>query len=188
MSDAARDLTGQDPFQKWVVPGIRFHRAPLADLAGQFDLIMLHHSLEHAPDPLQLLIELKRLSAPGGSLVVRIPVAASEAWTQYGVNWYQIDAPRHLVVPSRKGMAILAQRAGFEVFKVKFDSDETQFLCSEQYRRGIPLRDARSYYRNPDQRLFDHSEIAGAKARSREANRRERGDQACFYLRVEPAS
>jgi hypothetical protein len=145
---------------------------------------MLHHSLEHSPDPLQLLIELKRLSAPGGSLVVRIPVAASEAWTQYGVNWYQIDAPRHLVVPSRKGMAILAQRAGFEVFKVKFDSDETQFLCSEQYRRGIPLRDARSYYRNPHQRLFDHSEIAGAKARSREANRRERGDQACFYLRV----
>jgi len=177
-------LVGQDPFQKWIVPGIKFHSGCLTDLAGQFDLIMLHHSLEHAQDPLQLLIDLKRLSAPGASLLIRIPMAASEAWTQYGVNWYQIDAPRHLVIPSRKGMAILVQRAGFQLFKVKFDSDETQFLCSEQYRRGIPLRDGQSYYGNPHQRLFSHSDIAAAKARAREANTRERGDQGCFYLRV----
>ncbi len=177
-------LTGQDPFQKWTVPDIRVHRGRLEDLLGQFDLIMLHHSLEHTPDPLQLLIDLKKLSAPGGSLLVRIPLAASEAWMQYDVNWYQIDAPRHLVIPSRKGMDILVQRAGFEVLRVKYDSDETQFLCSEQYRRGISLRDPRSYYKNPRQMMFNRAEIAAAKARSRKVNRRERGDQACFYLRV----
>jgi SAM-dependent methyltransferase len=177
-------LVGQDPFQGWTIPDIGVHKGRLKDLRGQFDLIMLHHSLEHAPDPLQLLIDLKRLLAPGGSLLVRIPLAASEAWMQYDVNWYQIDAPRHLVIPSRKGMCILVKRAGFEVLQVRYDSDETQFLCSEQYRRGIPLRDSRSYYNNPHQTLFNHSEIAAAKARSRKVNKKKRGDQGCFYLRA----
>jgi hypothetical protein len=89
-----------------------------------------------------------------------------------------------LMIPSRKGMGILVKRAGLEVLRVKYDSDETQFLCSEQYRRGIPLRDSRSYYKNPHQTVFNRSEIAAAKARSRKVNSRERGDQACFYLRI----
>jgi hypothetical protein len=113
-------------------------------------------------------------------------LAASEAWMQYGVDWYQIDAPRHLVIPSRKGMNLLAKRAGYELLQVKYDSDETQFLCSEQYRRGIPLRDPRSYYNNPHQMVFNRWEIAAAKLRSRKVNRREKGDQACFYLRGRP--
>jgi SAM-dependent methyltransferase len=179
-----KHLFGQDPFQKETVPGIRVHRGSLDDLLGQFDLIMLHHSLEHAPDPLQLLIDLKRLSAPGGSLLVRIPLAASEAWIQYNINWYQIDAPRHLVIPSRKGMDILVRRAGYQIVQVQYDSDETQFLCSEQYIRGVPLRNPQSYFNNERQTMFSRAEIAAAKARSRKANRRERGDQACFYLRV----
>ena len=177
-------LTGQDPFQKWTVPGIRVHSGHLEDLPGQFDFIMLHHSLEHTPDPLQVLIDLKKLLAPGGSLLVRIPLTASEAWLQYDVNWYQIDAPRHLVIPSKRGMEILSNRASLEIYRVKFDSDETQFLCSEQYRRGVPLRDGRSYYKNPHQTFFTRSEIADAKARSRKVNRTGRGDQACFYLRA----
>jgi SAM-dependent methyltransferase len=184
LQDGYEHLTGQDPFQNWTLPGIRVHRRSLDDLLGQFELIMLHHSLEHAPDPFQLLIDLKRISAPNGSLLIRIPLADSEAWMQYDVNWYQIDAPRHLMIPSRKGMDILIHRAGLEVIHVKYDSDETQFLCSEQYRRGIPLRDPRSYYNNPRQTLFNHLEVAAARARSRKVNRREKGDQACFYLRV----
>lgn len=177
-------LTGQDPFQQWTVPGVQVHRGMLNDLSGQFDLIMLHHSLEHTPDPLQVLTDLKRLTTPGGSLLVRVPVAASAAWLRYGVNWYQIDAPRHLTIPSGKGLEMLAQRAGLRVVRVAYDSDETQFLCSEQYCRGIPLKDARSYYHNPRQTLFSGAEIADARAQAQDANNNQAGDQACFYLRV----
>jgi SAM-dependent methyltransferase len=177
---------GQDPFQGWTLPGVKVHTGRLEDLTGQFDLIMMHHSLEHTPIPLKVLSVLKKLSAPGGTIIVRIPLANSAAWKEYGLNWYQIDAPRHLVIPSKIGMEILAQRAGLEVIKEIFDSDETQFLCSEQYRRGIPLRDARSYFNNPRQTIFCRSEVADAKARAREVNAKESGDQACFYLRAAP--
>lgn len=179
-----KNLSGQDPFQGSTVPGINVYRGNLENLSQKFDLIMLHHSLEHVPNPVQLLIDLKPLSAPGGLLLVRVPLAASEAWTEYNVNWYQIDAPRHLVIPSRDGVNILAERAGYKIIRVRYDSDETQFLCSEQYCRGIPLRHCQSYYNNPSQTTFSRSEITAAKDRSRKANRRETGDQACFYLRA----
>lgn len=178
-----RHLAGQDPFQQSTLPGLRVHAEPLGDLTGRFDLIMMHHSLEHTPEPVQVFMDLKKLVAPGGAILIRIPVAASTAWSQFGIDWYQIDAPRHLVIPSGEGMRMLARHAGLELFHVEYDSDETQFLCSEQYRRDIPLRDARSYYRNANQTLFSPLEVAGAKAKALEVNRREQGDQACFYLR-----
>ena len=177
-------VAGQDPFQPWAFPGIKIHSGPLRTVAGQYDLIMLHHSLEHTPDPLQVLIEARMLCSPSGSILVRIPVAACEALEMYGVNWYQIDAPRHLVIPSVRGMKELAQRAGLQIANVTFDSDETQFLCSEQYKRDISLRDNRSYYLNPQQALFTESEIVDAKAHAQAANRAGKGDQACFYLQA----
>jgi hypothetical protein len=57
-------LAGQDPYQSWTVTGISIHKENVEGLLGEFDLIMLHHSLEHTPDPLQLLIQLKSLLAP----------------------------------------------------------------------------------------------------------------------------
>ena len=177
-------LTGQDPFQSWTLPSVKVVSDPLDELRGKFDLIMLHHSFEHVPDPLATLERLKALTAPSGMVLMRTPVASQEAWDQYRTDWYQIDAPRHLVVPSKKGLESLAQQVGFEIERIIYDSDETQFLCSEQYRRDIPLRDSRSYYSNPSQALFQRSEVAAAKRRAAQANTKGTGDQACFYLRA----
>jgi SAM-dependent methyltransferase len=179
-----RNLTGQDPFQAWTTPGISVHTGPLRTLSGQFDLIMMHHSLEHVPDPLDVLIDLKTLTAPDGQVLIRLPLAASAAWDEFKTDWYQLDAPRHLIIPSPKGLEALARRAGFDIVLVDYDSDETQFLCSKQYTLNIPLRDPRSYYHNPSQTLFTEQEVDEAKARADDANRDSRGDQASFYLRA----
>ena len=45
---------------------MRVERKPLEELDGSFDVIMLHHSFEHMPDPVSTLRALKRLCAPGG--------------------------------------------------------------------------------------------------------------------------
>jgi len=183
------NLTGQDLFQKWQIEGLTILRCPLSEVDGVFDFIMLHHSFEHMPDPLTTLKDIKRLCAPRGVILIRLPVAGCLAWKEYGVDWYQIDPPRHLVIPSRRGMEILAERAGLQLFRVDFDSDERQFCCSEQYRQGIPLKDPRSYTApqrsttEPD--LFSPSQISSFKAKAREVNINGEGDQACFYFRKE---
>lgn len=181
------NLTGQDLFQKWRLEGLTILQCPLSEVDGAFDFIMLHHSFEHMPDSLAALKDVKRLCAPRGVILIRLPVAGCLAWKEYGVDWYQIDAPRHLVIPSRKGMEILAEQAGLHLFRVDFDSDENQFCCSEQYRQGIPFKDPRSYSApqrsSAEPNLFSRSQINAFKAKAREANINGEGDQACFYFR-----
>ena len=93
-----RDLVGIDPFLDSDVVyenGVRVLKAELSDLDRRFDLILANHSLEHVPDPRRALRDMRRLLTPGRYAVVRIPVVAF-AWRAYGVNWVQLDAPRHL--------------------------------------------------------------------------------------------
>lgn len=179
------ELTGLDPFQAWTLPGLNIKKCHLDELVGEYDFIMLHHSFEHMPDPFRALESIKRLCRSGGKILIRIPVADCLAWKTYGVNWYQIDAPRHLVIPSVSGMEILAKRVGLNLYKIEFDSNETQFLCSEQYGQDIPLKDARSYFRTYHGGVastFSHEEIKQFQLKSEEVNKLGEGDQACFYF------
>jgi len=131
------------------------------------------------------LVAVTLQCSPGGKVLVRIPVANCYAWEQYGVDWYQIDAPRHLAIPSTRGMEILAERAGLHLDEVVFDSDELQFCCSEQYKQGIPLKDTRSYHKNHRTDLFTSAQVESFKKKSADLNKIGHGDQACFYLRNE---
>jgi len=180
------NLAGVDPFQQKTHAGLKIHRCELKELTGHYDLIMMHHSLEHVPDPIKTLAEAKHLCTPGGRILVRIPVANCYAWERYGVHWFQIDAPRHLVIPSVRGMQILAERVGLCLNEIVFDSDELQFCCSEQYERGIPLKDSASYNKNRETNSFTPAQIESFKQQSKQLNESGRGDQACFYFTNSP--
>ena len=178
-------LTGIDPLldpDRPALEGIVLRRQSVAEIDTQHDLVMMHHAFEHVPDPLPTLRHLYRAVRPGRFLLLRIPVVPSFAWRTYTVDWVQLDAPRHLFLHSRKSLGLLAEQAGFRVAHVEYDSTEFQFWGSEQYRHGIPLRDARSYAENPAASSFTRAEIAAFSARARELNAAEDGDSACFYL------
>lgn len=183
------DLAGADPFiaQDIVYEGgVRVQRRDLADVQGSYDYITLHHSFEHMPDPMAAMRHLRRLLRDGGTLLIRIPVASSDAWRRYGVNWVQLDAPRHLFLHTVCSMEHLAAAAGLRIAEVQHDSDMFQFWGSEQYLKDIPLYDERSYERNRDGSIFSPEQLAAFKAQATQLNQLGRGDQACFYLRTTP--
>ena len=179
-----QDLTGVDPLIAADVDlgaGVRVLKAELRDVPGSFDLVMMHHVLEHVKDPVTLLKQARERLAPKGRVLVRVPVAGTEAWRRYGAHWVQLDAPRHAVVPTTEGMRLGAGRAGLRVDRVVFDSSEFQFWGSEQYARDIPLSDPRSL-RSFRQRLKHLRAVRRWRREARELNRRNEGDQACFHL------
>ncbi len=179
-------LQGVDPFLSndiFYDNGVKIFKKTLSDMSGTFDLIMFHHSLEHITSPQSHLETARQLLAPNGTVLIRVPVAGTFAWKHYGVNWVQLDPPRHLFLPTVKSMHLLAEQCGFEIFKTEFDSTAFQFWGSEQYLNDIPLNDPRSYQTNPKQSLFSKSDIAAFEARAQALNREQQGDQACFYLR-----
>ena len=115
--------------------------------------------------------------------MVRTPIADSWAWRFYGVDWVQLDAPRHLFIHTRRSMHMLAARAGLAVSRVFLDSQALQFWGSEQYRRDVPLRDPRSYAEDQKTNLFSPSQIKDFERRAKRLNRQGLGDSAGFVLR-----
>lgn len=172
------DLTGVDPYTSVEAdePGFRIRRAELAAAGDGFDLIMLHHVLEHLPDPRSSLEEARARLSPRGRILVRIPLAASQTQRLYREHWFNLDPPRHLLVPSRRGMEMLAGRSGLRVACTKFDGVGMGFLMSEHYRRDTP------YMARPQDGYWRRRHYGRLAER---ANRRGDGDQGVFLL--EPA-
>jgi SAM-dependent methyltransferase len=182
--DGFKDLTGIDPYLTEEVhrPGFRLLKTELYALQETFDLIMLHHTFEHMAEPHRVFAALERLLRRGRYAVIRIPVAGSYAHRRYGTNWVQLDAPRHLFLHTPRSIAILAAHAGLELHHTTFDSDGFQLWASEQYVKGIPLRDPRSLNMHPAERPFSDEQLAEFNAHAVRLNAAGEGDSACFYL------
>lgn len=180
------NAVGIDPF---IDHDLEFRGRPLVlkqsleSIGEQFNLIMFHHSLEHMPDQHGALkLAFQRLS-PRGSCIVRIPLCSSYAWERYGLNWVQLDAPRHLFLHTEKSFTLLARKIGFECSEIEYDSTSFQFWGSEQYANGIPLTDSRSYGLTPSKSMFSSEQIRNYELKSKELNSTNRGDQAIFRLK-----
>lgn len=179
------NLTGVDPFISEDIHypnGVNVYKKGLEDLDEQFDFITLHHSLEHMPNQQEIINTLFQRLRPNRCALIRIPLADSYAWKHYGINWVQLDAPRHLFLHSVKSIESMAQKAGFEIRDIIFDSTEFQFLGSEQYVQDIPLMDERSYKKTSSGSVFSEKDFSRFKEKSIELNNSGEGDQACFYL------
>jgi SAM-dependent methyltransferase len=178
-------LLGIDPYLDRDIEyqnGLTILKKSLAEVSGEWDVVTFHHSFEHAADPLGLLQAAARLLAKGGVCLIRMPTVPCYAWEHYGVNWVQLDAPRHCFIHSPRSMQRLAEQAHLQVTKIVYDSTAFQFWGSEQYVRGIPLASEQSYANNPGRSIFSAKEMSDFAERAQLLNREKRGDSAAFYL------
>jgi SAM-dependent methyltransferase len=179
-----RNLLGVDPFVESsfeYASGVRVLKTELSELNGQFDLVLINHTIEHVYDPRATLTEIHRLLKPGRYAIVRMPVL-SYAWRKYGTNWVQLDAPRHLFLFKADRFSHLAAETGFEVKKIRYDSTAFQFWGSEQYLRDVPLLHESSYFVSAEKSPFTTEQIASYTVEADKLNERGEGDQAVFYL------
>jgi SAM-dependent methyltransferase len=174
-----RDLIGIDPYIPGPIAldGLRIYKTTLEQFDfGRYDVIVFNDSFEHVPDPVTTLRTATKLLRPSGAIVIRTPLADSDAWRTYGVNWVALDAPRHIVVQTRMSMKRIAADVGLDISRVAYDSTSFQFWGSEQYRRDIPLDDPRTPF-------FPKEQLRRWAREAARLNRRSAGDHASFILR-----
>lgn len=179
-------LLGLDPFNADTVRypnGLVIEKRDIFSETGEWDLIMFHHSFEHLVEQQKTLEQAQKLLAKQGTVLLRVPTVSSYAWQHYGVNWSQLDAPRHLFLHSVDSIKKLAEQTGFRVSQIHYDSNAFQFWGSEQYEQDIALRSEHSWAENPANSPFTKEQIKQFEHRARELNALNKGDQAAFYLR-----
>jgi len=180
-----KEVTGVDPFlahERDLSTGGLLRRQDIGRVEGRYDLIMFHHSFEHVPDPEATLREALRRLTPGGRVLIRMPTSSSHAFQRYGAAWVQLDAPRHLSVLSRPGVARLCERVGATVVSVDDDSTGFQFWGSEQNLIGIPLMDERSVMVAPRVAPFTTTQLRRWERQAAVLNGQGRGDQAAWVI------
>jgi 2-polyprenyl-3-methyl-5-hydroxy-6-metoxy-1,4-benzoquinol methylase len=179
------NLTGIDPFinESKNYGKIRISKTDVFGVMNQYDLVMMHHSLEHMFKPKKVLQQLKNILNPGGKLLIRIPVMGNYGWKKYGTYWSGIDAPRHIFIPTENALRMMVKEAGFEIERFEYDSNDYVIWSSEQYLKGMALQDSKSYMMDPKASMFTKEKIKEFKKIIKNENENGNGDTAAIYLR-----
>lgn len=177
-----RDLHGFDPFiekTQRINSSLQLNKKKIGETDLTFDLIMMHHAFEHMESASQILeVCFEKLNS-GGKLLIRTPVTDGEVWKTKRDLWVQLDAPRHLIIPSVQGFRVLAEKVGFRLDEVEFDSEGIQFWGTTLYEKGLPL-DRRTLGKH-----FDPEIMKSFTEKANKLNVDGKGDQVCFYLTKE---
>jgi len=180
------NANGVDPFiqQDIVYPsGPTIYKRQLAEMPGEYDVVMLHHAFEHMDKPAEVFRSIAGRLAKDGRGIIRIPVASSYGWRHYGINWVHLDAPRHLFLHTFKSMELMAEQAGLQITEVIHEAEEWSITGSESLVKDIPLSDPRFSLSSNAKRVLGWHRRRADRARAREMNERKEADMVCFYLK-----
>lgn len=179
------NLFGCDPYVEDDIDyGNRVHikKAAIQELEGIqiYDIIRFGDSLEHMVDPVDALENARRLLKPRGCIAVNIPIFPNIAYDMFGVDWFQIDAPRHIFIPSRKTLEYFEKKCGLRIVRINYNSSMMQITSSYLYEKGVPL-----YLHNHLEILrayFSEQEMVEICKTCAECNKNEYGDHVEIYM------
>ncbi len=182
--DGYSKLVGVDPFtaKDFKFGSLEILKREIFDLGGTFDCAMMHHALEHVPDPSKTMRHIHHLLRPAGGALIRIPIFSEPVWKEYYTDWFGFEAPRHFYIFTVKAFTDLAQQAGFAIKEIVYDSGSFTLYGSEQNRRNISIMDERSYFVNPNKSIFSNQQMLEFQKKAEMMNEDKQGDMAAFYL------
>jgi SAM-dependent methyltransferase len=92
----------------------------LADgLPRSYDVVSMHHYLEHTRDPRPELRAAAKVVAPGGYLMIEGPDPASPWSRRLGRFWWQWGQPQHQHFVTCEAMVAVVEECGFDVVSVE---------------------------------------------------------------------
>lgn len=88
----------------------------LEKVTDKYDCVMLHHVIEHMPDPCAALKYLPSILNENGVLIIALPVFSHFGWEQYGMLSLPFaDAPRHYHIFESDYFIKLVKSFGFDL-------------------------------------------------------------------------
>ena len=110
-------------------------------LRPMFDLILMHHVLEHLPNPMTKLQQCATLLKASGTLLIVVPNLASWQFRASKQHWFHLDVPRHLTHFTPGSLREALARAGLRVDSIRYtslDQDAFGWMVSLLNYLGFP--------------------------------------------------
>ncbi|MDH4480565.1 MAG: class I SAM-dependent methyltransferase [Rhodoferax sp.] len=119
----------------------------LKDNAGGYEYITCSHVIEHVHNPSRLMSQMRVLLAPNGRLWLQTPNLESIGHSIFGVNWRDLDPPRHLCLFTPKCLRMLVNASGLHICVHRLPTlmaipvySSSLDLAKRKSDVGIPLR------------------------------------------------
>jgi SAM-dependent methyltransferase len=100
-----------------------------------FDVIVMHHVIEHIPDPVATIREVLRILKPGGHLVLGTPDFDSGCARLFGNNYRLLHDPTHVSLFSNDSMHRFLRDHGFTIDRVDYPYFETPYFTEDNLNR-----------------------------------------------------
>ena len=113
---------------------------------GTFDLVLMSHSLEHFPSPVEALRRTRWFLKEDGLLVIHVPNVHSLEFKLFGRWWFQLDPPRHFYHFDRASLTAALAKAGFSAQVVRTGGSSVFLMASldrawkHRFGREVPFR------------------------------------------------
>ena len=107
-------------YKQCIQNGIIAYNQALQDIdfgTTKFDVITLFHVLEHLENPTQTLLAIHPILSDDGVLIISVPNNRSLGFLLGYKNWFHLDSPRHLFIPSIHTLKYLADKTNFKILK-----------------------------------------------------------------------
>ncbi|MHB8185466.1 MAG: methyltransferase domain-containing protein [Dermatophilaceae bacterium] len=100
--------------------GVEIETGYLSDWRARYrdlrpDVVAIWHVLEHVPDPVSFLGEIRSTLRPGGTLVLEVPNGSSSTFKRLGLEWDAAQPDDHFFHFSPHGLELMLGAAGFAV-------------------------------------------------------------------------
>ena len=103
--------------------------------ADLFDAIILYQSLEHIPDPIELLIKIRFILKPGGKLILNTPNFGCDVAKRFGDNFRFLHDKGHVSLFDSLGLVRLLSDLDFRVEKVTYPYFNTVHFTEKNLMR-----------------------------------------------------
>ena len=101
---------------------------------NHYDVIVLHHVIEHVKDPIGLIIEIKRILKKGGIILLGTPDFDSGCARLFGNNYRLLNDPTHISLFSNDSMHRFLRDHGFTIDHVEYPFFNTRHFTEDNLK------------------------------------------------------
>jgi 2-polyprenyl-3-methyl-5-hydroxy-6-metoxy-1,4-benzoquinol methylase len=120
--------------------GVEAHVGELSEFqfeSKSFDAVVMNNVIEHVSNPLNTIIECRRILRPGGRIVIITPNLNSYGHSLYGKHWRGLEIPRHLHIFTVSSLKLMARAARFRKITAFTSIGRSMFpACAEIAQRS----------------------------------------------------